>query len=765
MFPKKWLKVTAFIVGSLFAFVLIGSVLIAYLINVRLPSIIEERNDTPYHFTYTDLNFSLFNSSLALSGVEISPKDSLLIKDSIDLTAKIKRIDVVGINFYRLINEKELAALSIRLIEPDIHYYLSDKKTPKTGKESQLGQQIDVNSLVLKNGKFKLFSDAGQQELARIHNFSVDIDGIKFNERTREKRIPFTLQDFKISVDSLYYQINPYHYIKTSDLKINAKDFIMKDFIMKPLVSRKKFKNRRTSVNTLLDIEAPHLTLNNTNWGFKNDILFVNTQSIHVDSLNAKILSQKKEEQTTQEVAKEIKNFFINFDLKVDTLRIKKSRFLATSKFDFKNIDLTLVDFNNQYQKKMVVRDLRLKNAHFTIFGQPERVAQRKNSSPDFNDIIAIASTSVKNAKLELIPYGKKKPDVQLGTIDLNFKQILLDPTTIQKAVPFTYQSVLLTSKSLAYDMDNVYKLTTGPLRFENGRLEVEQLKLTPKLSRAQFVAQLAKERDLYVLSVPQLTARGVAWGLRENKSLYVHVSQLDLHQLNANVYRSKKPADDLSRKPMFSEKLRKMKFDLAIQKVGLIHAHLVYEEEADKANSQAGKLIFSRINTVITNVNSGFQKKTLPDLVVDWKSDFMGAPMAVLWKFNPMSQHDHFTVQGNITNLPAQEINSFIQPNINASVQGSIQEVKFKFAGNQFSASGDYAMKHENLRATVYRKDGERKRKVVTAIGNLLMKKNTRDQFREAQIKDVQRKQDKSFFNFLWLCILEGLKKTLLII
>ena len=157
MFQKKWIKITSIVLGSVLAILFILSIIITSLINQKLPAIIAEKNDTPYHFTYDDLSFSLLNGSLALRDVEVSPKDSTMIKDSIDVTGKVKEIDIVGVNFIKLINKKELAALSIKIIEPTVNLYQSNEEKPKDTTQTKVGQSIDVNSIVIKGWNFNMY--------------------------------------------------------------------------------------------------------------------------------------------------------------------------------------------------------------------------------------------------------------------------------------------------------------------------------------------------------------------------------------------------------------------------------------------------------------------------------------------------------------------------------------------------------------------------------------------------------------------------------
>ena len=941
MINNRWIKRIGIALISIIAVLFILSFYISYFLNDRLPKIIAEKNDTAYNLTYEDLSFSVFNSSLSLKNVEVSPKDSLLIKDSIDATGKVKEINVVGINFFKLITKKEVAALSININNPSVNYYLKEKKDSikKDTAQSKVGQSIDVSNVNINNGEFNLYSQSGKKHIANVSNFSIDFDGVRFNERTADKKIPFrysafdikldsmffvvkdqqlirarkvrfnetdfeldnflmkplkmngkmyvpndsendlldiespllslskmdwgfTSEDklyfktdlikfknpkitiisakpenkvekqstkkvsiktedaelinikklqiedgkirslfsnaktvkyavnnvalniegikmnaltrtndipidyktFRIKLDSMYYRLNEMHTLTASNFDLTEKKLILKNFKMKPLISKNQFNRNYTKSNTLLDVEAPILTLNNNSWGIKNGDFYFHTNSIKLDEVNVKIIDQKNEKVIAKKVEKATQKFLINFNLGIDTIQIKQSRFIASQKFDFNNVNLTVLGLKNDYGKELHVNHVIFKNPKFTIYGQPRRVAQREGkTSKAFNDVIKVDKISLVNGHLDVIPYQQKTPNLTLKQIQLTFNQINVDPKTIQEAIPFSYKSVLLKSSGIDFDLGKTYKMNTGALQFQNGNLTLNQLKLMPKLSRKAYTASLKKQADLYTVSVKQLQGNGIQWGISPSKDFFLKANQIKLNQLYANIYRSLVPPDDTKRKTMFSQKLREMKFDLGVKQLQLVNSKLEYEEETAKSIG-TGKLTFSSINATVKNVNSGYRKKSLPDVNVDWRSEFMNGDLRANWTFNPMNRSEKFNINGSISKLPAKNLDPFVKPYLKVSVDGFFNQIKFNFDGNDKAAGGNFGIDYQNLKVNVLRDDGS-KRKLLSAVGNAAVKNDSRGKMKEEKVENIERKQDKSFFNFFLACILDGLKKALLII
>ncbi len=72
--------------------------------------------------------------------------------------------------------------------------------------------------------------------------------------------------------------------------------------------------------------------------------------------------------------------------------------------------------------------------------------------------------------------------------------------------------------------------------------------------------------------------------------------------------------------------------------------------------------------------------------------------------------------------------------------------------------------MKYEDFKFTVLQKDREETNKLLTAIGNLFINDGSKtdgEGFRHGKI-NVERNTNKSFFNFLWVCVRSGTVSTL---
>jgi hypothetical protein len=284
---------------------------------------------------------------------------------------------------------------------------------------------------------------------------------------------------------------------------------------------------------------------------------------------------------------------------------------------------------------------------------------------------------------------------------------------------------------------------------------------MLPKQSRKEFSNSLPKELDQFNLKAQNIDIAKLDWGFIKD-TLYVHTPQVVLNKIDANIYRSKEPKDDPTRKKLYSELLRSLKFDLKVDKL-LIKNSLVEYEEQINFTKPAAKVTFSKFYATAANIYSPINKDKLPRTTIDVECLFMkSAPLKVNWSFATPDVSDAFTITGHLQNIRSEEVNPVSKPLMNATTTGDLKDVRFVFNGNRDKATGTFAIEYDDLKVGIYKKDGKKKNKVVSAIGNLLVKNDTDGELKKVDVA-VERSKDKSVFNFLWKFVMQGLKQTVL--
>ncbi len=644
----------------------------------------------------------------------------------------------------------------------EINILPSKEKEPQPAStlKNNITSLITVKQLAVKNGKFKMWYPNGSRPRFSIDEVNCNFNGIKINELTRASDFPINYNTFTINLKKLYYELNNDQYIKASDVNFTKDKFVLSNFKLKPLVSEHVFLKSPSVSNVLLDIETPTLSLINNKWGFKEKGFYFSTNKIHVDNVDVKLLAEKKN--IPHPTNKNVSDHLINFDVNVNEIMIDKSKVTSKDKFDASNFSVVFKGLSNDADKGVTINSLLIKNPSFKIYQQAKKKKIEATSKKLFHSVFTVKNAIIQNATLELTDHLKATTKLKVKPFNLTFDHVNINQNTVNNWIPFSYGSVLLQTQGIDYEINSDYKLTTSSLNYNNGNLVVNQFKLIPKISRNAFISRLKMQEDFYNVTVKKLQGSNVNFGLDNNKDFYLNADQFTFNNLFANIFRSQIPPPNTKVKTMFSEKLRNLKFGLSVKNVKLINSVLEYEEEA--TSSGVGKLTFSDINTTITNLNSGFKKSKLPNVIINWDSDFMGADLTALWTFNPMDKSEKFNIKGAIKNMYAPNLDAFLVPYLKISAQGNFNAINFDFTGDNFTAKGDFDIRYNNLKVSLLKPDGK-KRKFLSAIGNALISKNTKPEGKNVHIKEVKRNQEKSFFNFFLACTLEGLKETILII
>ena len=746
-----------FWIGGFLLFLLILNFGINFWIKAKLPTIIQERNDTAYNFDYEKLSFSIFSNSLSAKGISITPKTDFHEKAPIDFTANVEEIRVVGVNFYQLLKNKNLSALSIKINGPKVIYYKPLEKDT-TQSSSQLGTVIKVSDFQINDAYFQTFETDRKTKVSDIKNLDFELGGVNLSERTLEKNIPFTYKSFKMTCGDVFFQVNPLQSLKSSSFKITNNQFILNGF---EISSPDSAGELSTHHHILPHTKAPTVTFTGLDWGFnRSDEFHFKAETLKFDSVDMKIYETRDRKKDS---VSEPSNL-IPFELDINKIYFLNAKLSIQNAWDIQNLHIEASKIHNKKGEKITVENILLNKPQITAFRSETAKRKTEEVTSEFIDVIQIKDLAIKNADFKLNELNGNRNLLHVSNLNFSMKNIEVNPESYLQKIPFLYKNVLLTADELNYNPDNIYSLKTYNFSFEDGKFKLNNFEMKPKLTRNQFVKSLKKEKDLYTISAKTIFTNHLDFGFNGN-DLYIKIPDLNLETVHANIYRSKIPADDPKKKLMYSKLLRDLPFTLEVKNIDLKNSSVEYEEETLESTG-AGKLTFSNFNANIKNVYSGFKKTSVPDVRADITTNFMNdSRLKAIWTFNPMNRSEKFNIKGNIYNFDARKMTPFVKPYLHATVEGNMREVHFNFTGNDINATGDFGVKYDDLKVTVYSQDTGKVRKVASTLGNFLVRSNTKDQYKEEQIETVTRNQDRSFFNFFWNCVQQGLKQTVLVI
>ena len=77
----------------------------------------------------------------------------------------------------------------------------------------------------------------------------------------------------------------------------------------------------------------------------------------------------------------------------------------------------------------------------------------------------------------------------------------------------------------------------------------------------------------------------------------------------------------------------------------------------------------------------------------------------------------------------------------MNVTTNGDLEEIYFTFNGNRDVSNGAFAIRYEDLKVELYKKDGKKKNKLMSAVGNLLAKNDTKGELKEVEVSTARAK------------------------
>ena len=205
---------------------------------------------------------------------------------------------------------------------------------------------------------------------------------------------------------------------------------------------------------------------------------------------------------------------------------------------------------------------------------------------------------------------------------------------------------------------------------------------------------------------------------------------------------------------------MRDLPLALQVDSVQISDGTITYEERL-KRDIEPESLLFTQLDATVQNLHSWGEGEVTAHINAKLMDN---GPFRLDWSFDPRNKANTFLVKGELSQFQSASINPFLKSNLSAEVQGTVQQLYFTISGNELESQGDMKMKYDDFEFTVLKKNGLGVNKLLTAVVNIFTKdghKTDEDGFRHGDFK-VERKQDKSFFNYLWLNLQEGLVDTM---
>ncbi len=818
---NKKVKIFSIVGGIVFVLFLVINFGLNFWLKKNLPDYIKKNSE--YIITYKTLDVDLASGNIHATGITINNQnpDST---DQLGLQGTVDKLSVSRLGIYDLLFYKTISISNIALTKPILNINLPKPNPQKVTKKRnevdfenieikngniQIFQHtkqkyLSVKGLDLKVENLMLAEKSAENKLPiTFDKYSIKANKLYFRPDNIYAFTTESISTINGQVNVKGFAMNPllsfHNFLKYFPNKRNLFDVKATEMSFKDVV----IKNNKLSL-TDVKLENPQMIMFTTNAkskekkkSFAYDVqlenVLVNNAKIDIRKPTGTLLF--KAQNLTMQLKQLVMNDETargNIPFKYDDFEIKGKNIdyisatenitvanlaVKPKSADLRDISLKPTAFNpNKTSLDLKANQINLKINSWEFLnnklkldvqnilvnqlnGTIKTAKDPQKKKPTFEGIqfpLVIKNVVLKNSNLEI---ESKDQPLTFKDLNANIQNIEMDAETIKDAIPFKTANYGLTTRNFNYKT-KFYNLSASLLKLNKSAVQVTNFIMKPIVSRSQFIRMIPTEKDLYDLKVEQLNATG-KWDL-VSKSKFLNIDNITLNKVDANIFRSKIPKDDLTEKLMYSQLLRSIKFPVFVQNLDVKNSLLVYEEDTKKSDGP-GKLTFNNFNMNVRNLNSG-KMQGKPTLVpISIHCQFMNAsPMNVKWSFDTSNRNDAFTISGNVANLPASRINPFIEPYLKIQATGLISNLIFNFKGTKQGIGGNLKMVHQNLKISILNKTGQQE-KILSAIANIFVKSNSGNYPESVKVEEVERDKTKSFFNLFWRGIEQGLKITLI--
>ena len=374
---------------------------------------------------------------------------------------------------------------------------------------------------------------------------------------------------------------------------------------------------------------------------------------------------------------------------------------------------------------------------------------------------LSIAQLSIVDGEFRLMAKSADSVVFSMENLNFSLENLKLDRETIEREIPFSYGDYDLSSGRVYADLGPYEALTLSGTSIKDKELQLSNLSLRSKYNRATLSKKLDKEHDYIDLKIPELKLSGMDIGFNAER-FFLNATSFILQNPNMEIFRDKLVQDDYEQKKLYSRMLRELPIDLNVSEVMVNNGYIAYSELV-KMGTVPGEIVFADLEATISNVSNTHENREMTE--IEAVAQLMGeAPIELRWNFDVHKENDAFFVSGVVKNFKSESINQFLRSNLRTEAEGDVQELYFTVSGDAVSSTGDMKMNYEDFRFTVLKKDRMGVNKLLTFVGNIFTNdgsKTDESGYRYGEIY-AERDNTKSFFNYLWLNVMDGIVNTL---
>jgi hypothetical protein len=330
--------------------------------------------------------------------------------------------------------------------------------------------------------------------------------------------------------------------------------------------------------------------------------------------------------------------------------------------------------------------------------------------------------------------------------------------------IMFTKNMAIVFNEVRLRTVDSLYWINADKIFYtsEKDLLDVQKFSMHPAMTTEEFYRKVGKQKDRYDLKVASLDFSNFKLERFINND-EIFADSVKIQKPDINVYFDRtapvQPENKLGHYP--PQLLLNASVNIRIKKMTLSEGTVTYTEK-DSENLGEGKVTFTNINGIITNVTN-HPSDIIKDSIC--RADITGTALKkttvhAKFDFFLSAPDGSFAIAGDVKDVDAAELNAVTVPLAKTNVSSlHMREMSFTVTGNEKEATGNMHMLYNDLVVQLNTENkaggGLKKRKLLTKLINKLAIRNDNPLGNQPEkvaqkVKHV-RDPHRSFFAIIW--------------
>lgn len=423
--------------------------------------------------------------------------------------------------------------------------------------------------------------------------------------------------------------------------------------------------------------------------------------------------------------------------------------------------------------RKIKAERIFLKNGDLKIYLLSDHLEKKKdprklNNSPS----ISLGRITMEDTNVELFTQLNPLPQSGLKRVSVDAENILFAPEKLlaenfRKKIP----GVIINAGSSFHIFKKTgYKAETGQITLDSSKrsISIKKFKYAPESIKTRKTIMF-RRGSFHRFNITGIEMKNIDMNeLIKNKRLHSNLLHLIKPEIfisrNRNVIRKKRVSDKKLPQQIFRESGFKVALDIIRIKNGAIK----YSEVAS-GEKRAESIFFTGLESSMRDI-SNFPEvlKTGKESEISVSAKLMGKSTLKGKIVIPINnKNNKFSFSGSLQKTNPEIFSNYLNRNARIRIKsGKLRYMEFTVNADEEKASGKMKLYYQNLKVSLLRKkDPARKSRFKTFLANTFIHRNNPTK-KDKKVRTgkiiYKRKVKRSIFNYMWKCILAGIKTSI---